>query len=77
MTQQEINNYLISENYNETSPNVFVDVTGQFTFVTGEEQLTYSYPMYSAARMNNSILDDTQLQGWMNAVIIDSQSPTP
>lgn len=80
MTQQEINDYFIaSPDYLEIDENTFVDQTGPFTFVSGTEQLSMSYPgppeEYGAVIRNSFLADAAALTSWITAVEQDALNP--
>ena len=79
MTQQEINDYFSGAGYTPNGDNTWVDATGQFTFVTGLDQLEMDYPgppsEYEAVIRNSFLADDAALTSWITAVEQDAINP--
>ena len=75
MTQQEINDYFSGAGYTPNGDNTWVDATGQFTFVTGPDQLVYIYTNYEGVIRNTNLLDVASLERWITLVEQDSQNP--
>jgi|DEB0MinimDraft_10_1074344.scaffolds.fasta_scaffold93698_2 hypothetical protein len=75
MTQQEISTYFRDAGYTENPEYTFVDPTGQFTFVSGPEQLIYTYTEYEGVIKNENISGVPGLEQWINLVEQDSLNP--
>ena len=79
MTQQEINQYFVGAGYTEDPANTFVDPTGQFTFVNGQEQLSFVYlglpSPYEAAIMNSFVANVEYLENWISVMENSALNP--
>lgn len=77
MTQQAINNYFSNTGYTPGGSDTWVDVTGDFTFTTGPDELKMAYTSdYVAVIKNNLLTSDAVLESWITRQEQAAQDPS-